>query len=382
MSKRKNTLSPGRRQVVLGLTSLMGIALTGCSFDNPASTSQGPATTTRTTTPGVTPTAGPDQGTTLYTYKGHSAIVNDLAWSPDSKSIASQDFTKLWVWDVTTGEESFIHQTNHTNELATLAWSPDGTGIAIPDNPFMATSAVLILNAQTGKTLVTCSISNVTQVANDYYIFQITWSPDSNRIAVAGDTDVKICDASTGQHILTYPAVQPTSGRQPSYAVAWSPDGNTIASAAANQGHSIQFWNAHSGQPLHYLPGEWPLALAWSPDGKFIALRNGSAVQIQYVNTNQMLFSVQAGVPVVLDEVRRSPYSGVHPHTITWSPDGKFIALADGQKQVQIWNVASQSLSYTYSGHSDVVLAVGWSPDGSRIASAGVDQTVRVWQAL
>lgn len=378
MSKRKNTLSPGRRQVVLGLTSLMGIALAGCSFDNPASTSQGPATTTRTTTPGVTPTAGPDQGTTLYTYKGHAAIVNDLAWSPDSKSIASQDFTKLWVWDVTTGQESFIHQTNHTNELATLAWSPDGTRIAMIDDPTFDSIAIhlLILHAKLGKTLVSCnSLKN-------YDFFQIAWSPDSNRVVVAGDQDVEICDANTGQKILTYPTVKPASGDQPSYAVAWSPDGNTIASAAANQGHSIQFWNAHSGQPLHYLPGEWPLALAWSPDGKFIALRNGSAVQIQYVNTNQMLFSVQAGVPVVLDEVRRSPYSGVHPHTITWSPDGKFIALADGQKQVQIWNVASQSLSYTYSGHSDVVLAVGWSPDGSRIASAGVDQIVRVWQAL
>lgn len=42
----------------------------------------------------------------------------------------------------------------------------------------------------------------------------------------------------------------------------------------------------------------------------------------------------------------------VHSHTVTWSPDGKYIALATDQQQVQIWNVASQKLVYTYHEHT------------------------------
>lgn len=173
--------------------------------------------------------------------------MNDLAWSPDSTRIASADFTTLRVWNVATNQEHFIQQTHNAQEtsnastVATLAWSPNGMHLAIPDNPYMATSSVFILDAQTGKKLVTCTISDVVQVANDYYIFQIAWSPDSSQIAVAGDMDVKICDTQTGQKLLTYPAQPPASGRQPSFAVAWSPDGGTIASAAANPGHSVQF---------------------------------------------------------------------------------------------------------------------------------------------
>lgn len=394
MSERQSDISLGRRRTVLGLTGLMGVIVTGCSFDN-SSASQSPVSTaTQTIMPRETPT--PIQGTTLFTYKGHPHWVNDIAWSPDSKWIVSYPGSSTYnpsgtndysihIWEAATGKNSWIYQINETDAVfATLAWSPDGTRIAIPNHPYMATSAVFILDAQMGKKLVTCEISNVSQVANDYYIFQIIWSPDSTQIAVAGDMDVKICDTNTGQRLLTYPVQEPVAGRQTSYTLAWSPDGSTIASAAANPGHSIQFWDAHSGQPLHYLSGNKPFALAWSPEGNSILIRTSAGVQVQDVNTGQIVFSTSASLPTVPDEIRSSPYEEAHPHphTVSWSPDGKYIALADGQKQVQIWNVASKSLVYTYNDHTDLVLAVAWSPDGSHIASAGMDQTVRVWQAL
>jgi WD40 repeat protein len=392
MSESQRDISPGRRRVILGLTGLMGVMVTGCSFGgpgDPTSPLQG-IVTTQTQTSGITPIV---QGTTLYTYKGHTNWVNDLAWSPDSKWIAScpacsaydpsstNDYS-IHIWDAATGQDHFTYQSSGANIFPILAWSLDGTRIAIPDDPRIATSSVSILDARSGKKLITCEVSHTVQIPDNYHIFQIIWSPDSSRIAATGVTDVTICNTGTGRKLLTYPAQPSASEHQASYAVAWSPDGNTIASAAQKSGHSVQFWDAHSGQPLHYFSGNRPYALAWSPEGSHLLIRTASKVQVQDVKTGQIIFSVSAGLPAVPEEKRSSPYSGAHPHTVSWSPDGKYIALADGQKQVQIWKVAAQSLEYTYREHTDLILAVAWAPDGSRVASAGVDQTVRVWQAL
>src|SRR5258708_6965609 len=64
---------------------------------------------------------------------------------------------------------------------------------------------------------------------------------------------------------------------------------------------------------------------------------------------------------------------------VAWSPDGKRVASAGGDKTVHIWDASNGSHRYIYRGHTDSVFSVAWSPDGTRIASASGDGTVQVW---
>ena len=66
--------------------------------------------------------------------------------------------------------------------------------------------------------------------------------------------------------------------------------------------------------------------------------------------------------------------------SINWSPHGKYIASAHGNK-IEVWDASTGNRVYTYRGHSGPVNAVAWSPDGKYIASASDDKTVQVWSA-
>ncbi len=66
----------------------------------------------------------------LYTYRGHSASVNAVAWSPDGKRIVSgsNDGTAQ-VWDATNGGHVYTYR-GHAGRVNAVAWSPHGKRIA------------------------------------------------------------------------------------------------------------------------------------------------------------------------------------------------------------------------------------------------------------
>src|SRR5260370_9121617 len=68
-------------------------------------------------------------GTPHYTYRGHSASVNAVAWSTDGKRIVSgsNDGTAQ-VWDAANGGEVFIYR-GHPGPVQTGALSPAGQPI-------------------------------------------------------------------------------------------------------------------------------------------------------------------------------------------------------------------------------------------------------------
>lgn len=106
--------------------------------------------------------------------------------------------------------------------------------------------------------------------------------------------------------------------------------------------------------------------LSWSPDGKVIAIPS-QAGELNLVRANSM---------TVIDRISIS----AKPLWITaWSPNGQIVAIGGRDNTIHLLKAATSEHFAKLQAHTDDVHAVAWSPDGTVIASASFDGTVKIW---
>jgi WD40 repeat protein len=154
--------------------------------------------------------------------------------------------------------------------------------------------------------------------------------------------------------------------------VAFSPDGRFVASATgtpmtkggpvAVQGGYVSVWDVQTGQWFGYRGHG--TCTSFSPDGKFLACADGGFVKVYATATGEL--------------VCRTGDSQFMYLGVAFSPDGLRIASCSQDGTVKIWDVATGKESLSLRGHDNWVLGVSFSRDG-KLASASADRTVRVW---
>jgi WD40 repeat protein len=298
----------------------------------------------------------------VYTYHGHRAQIDGVAWSPDGMRLASgsADGT-VQLWDALSGDAPVIYR-GHTDQVNTVKWSWDGKRLASGSGDKLSARpdySVQVWEAAGGKTIVKYRghSSDVNAVA---------WSPDGGRVASASaDGTVQVWDAATGASHLTY------RGHQGSVTdVAWMPQGNLVASGGDDQ--TVRVWDGTTGELLLVYWGhhDGVTAVSWSPDGAMIASASyDDTVQVWNAYTGQLLTTFWG------------QYTDIH--AVAWSPDGKRIASGGYNGTVQVWDAASGDVLLIYQADfRQIILALGWAPDNTHIASGGLDGAVRVWQTF
>ncbi|KAF3391820.1 hypothetical protein DPV78_010812 [Talaromyces pinophilus] len=287
----------------------------------------------------------------LQTLEGHFGSVQAVAFSPNSKLVASGSSDKtVKLWDSATGT---LRQTleGHSDWVQAVAFSPDGKLVASGSSD----KTVKLWDLATGTLQQTLK-------GHSDWVQAVAFSPDGKLVASgSSDKTVKLWDLATGT------LRQTLEGHfDPVQAVVFSPDGTLVASGSSDK--TVKLWNLATGTLRQTLEGHFNLvqAVAFSPDGKLVASGSG--------NKTVKLWDSATGT---LRQTLKGHSDWVQ--AVAFSPDGTLVASGSSDKTVKLWNLATGTLWQTLEGHSDWVRAVAFSPDGTLVASGSSDKTVNLW---
>ncbi len=365
-----------------------------------------------------------ESGEAIRMFEGHTAGVNELAYSPDGETAlsGSEDAT-LIEWNPTTGRERRRFE-GHSGAVHTVAVSPDGRTAAsggragdAPTNPGElilwdldsgweirrlegATAEVMDVAFTPDGSMILASMGDSEQFVNrgepvelgmrlwDVETGQLVRSfdlagDDATSLAISPDgatalsggwdRTVYLWDLSTGERVTAL-----EGHTDPIMALAFDPAPGSRRAVSGSDDNSLILWDLESAEPVARLMARDSdvLDVALSSDGQMAlsASRDGTLVQWDLYDGGE-LGRFEGHPPAVFDTA--------------FSPDGtRFLSSGGnpdpasplaGDTNIRLWDLETGQELRRLEGHTGTVLQVAFAPDGRTALSSSNDQSVRLW---
>lgn len=373
-----------------------------------------------------------------FKYKGnrteHSRFVNCVRFSPDGNFLCSVGSDKKAViYEGKTGEKIRLLDAEHKGGIYCCSWSADNKSILTASGD----RSCKIFDVETGKCTHTFQFAQTTENQQLGCLWQGDYLLSVNLAGHINYLDIN--DTSKPSRVLrghnkfvTSVAYDKTnnhiySGSYDSVITRWNFDdgittpltgtghSNTIAEMTVNEGGDLV--TASMDDSVRVTPtASLEYADKIGVDSPVSGCSSAKGINVAVSMNNVIVFdknSVKSQVPVkyspksvaINPDATEVAVGGEDNHihlyslsgttltekstleghrdnvtSLSYSPDGKYLASGSKDRSVNYWDTSSGNLlSKGWCFHSSGINAVAWSPNSKRIASGSLDQNIYIW---
>lgn len=300
-------------------------------------------------------------GNSLVELDGFNSWPITVAYSPDGQYLATEDYNKIRLWKVPTGEPfSVLSECN-----GPFAFSPDGNHLVAKYKPSEGGYQLKIWS------FPTCELKK-TFAADDKPIKHVAWSPNGNFFASSSDDGIlKLWNGETGE-LVRQMEVEGKAGL-----FSFSPDGSYLAAICGSDPSSffkpalVMLWEVSTGKLVTKIEGfdKGLEPIAFSPDGKYLSTGEresaGAKASLWEIPSGKLIRTFEGHVYWVSQ--------------LAFSPDGLFLATGSAN-EMTLWNVSTGEKIGTVKAASEGLTCIAFSPDGTCIATTSTDNTAKLWK--
>jgi WD40 repeat protein len=294
-------------------------------------------------------------------FKGHSAAVDAVAFSPDGQILATggqDDTVRLWSPEQDT---PLIVLQGHRGVVWSVAFSSDGSQLVTAS----ADKTARIWNCSNGA-LVAVLAGGRRDVRTAAFVLG-----DSQVATASWDGTVRLFDAKTG---AAGPVMQANS--KPMNAASVSHNGARLATAFGDG--TITVWDLRTATRVAEFHADTPAtAVAFSSDDGQIASGYLDGT-VRLWGTREVRGGTEApseAQAVILRGHERQI------NMLAFSPDGSRLVSASDDKVARLWNTGTGDLVALMRGHEDAVITALFSPDGNYLVTGSADASERIWDS-
>jgi WD40 repeat protein/basic membrane lipoprotein Med (substrate-binding protein (PBP1-ABC) superfamily)/DNA-binding SARP family transcriptional activator len=209
--------------------------------------------------------------------------VQDVVFSPDGRWLAAAGSVRLRLWETSTWTQRRSWTAGSGQTVYAVDFSPDSKKVAVG----LSTGVAVIGEIGPEGLINTKEIA-----AHKGALFDLSFSPDGNRLATAGsDGAARVWDVKSGAEVFSL-----RGHHLEVMSAAYSPDGKLIATASLDG--TVRLWDAETGNEVLAIPGtglaipgtgmQGPYGLAFSPDGTTLAATAGTAVSLYLLDVEEL----------------------------------------------------------------------------------------------